>query len=214
MKEEFFQWGSFYIDNKEVNLANLISIGGLFNTFKMLLRYRAKNESIYNSAIRRDFAKKLYEKYHIRVEGFSSPLNSRFIGFKGMKIYSLFYDTDCHFGSLGSFFENYPPENVNILLNPPYIDELLFQVSKRIVEILDRKKNNDIIFVGPYDGYLYHRTLKRYVVFSKIIEKGFLYEDNVGNLHRISQRLYFCYFSLNKKEEIAKECFLDMISFK
>lgn len=212
MTEDFFEWGIFQIGNDEVNLRNLISVAGYYPTLKMLIRYRAKDESIYNSAIKRKFAVKLYDIYNVRVEGFSSPLNSRFMGMKDMKIYSLFLDTDQPFGSLGSFFENDPPPNVNILVNPPYIDELLTRVAARIVSIVENGNNNDIIFIGPYDHYQYHRLFDRYLIYRKVIPEGFKYEDNVGNFKRIDQRLLFCYFSENKEHrDVAFRCYSDFV---
>jgi hypothetical protein len=82
----------------------------------------------------------------VRFEGFSSPINSQFIReeFPDARICTLFPDTDAPFGSIGGFFQvdflsYWRPDFVpQIVVGPPYYDELILQIAKRVIDHCDR----------------------------------------------------------------------------
>ena len=82
----------------------------------------------------------------VRFEGFSSPINSQFIReeFPDARICTLFPDVDAPFGAIGGFFqvdflsywrEDFVPQ---IVVGPPYYDELILQIAKRVIDHCDR----------------------------------------------------------------------------
>ena len=82
----------------------------------------------------------------VRFEGFSSPINSQFIReeFSDARICTLFPDVDAPFGSIGGFFQvdflsYWRPDFVpQIVVGPPYYDELILNIAKRVIDHCDR----------------------------------------------------------------------------
>ena len=80
----------------------------------------------------------LKEKYGLQHECFASPFNAcSLIGSYG----SRFRDTDASFHSKGSFFDFYPEEGV-FECYPPFIEEILVQSIKHVLELLKRAEKN------------------------------------------------------------------------
>lgn len=81
-----------------------------------------------------------------RNEGFSSPLNSRFIDKPETKFCTLFYDTDSPFGSIGSFFFQSLDISSDWMINPPMIASLLDPICDKIEDLLNRTQGQTRIF--------------------------------------------------------------------
>ena len=122
----------------------------------------------------------LWNKYDTRIECFASPLNSQMllINPKEGKFYSLFYDTDKYFGSLGNFFE-IEIEEGTIMANPPYICDIMEKTIKKMLELLEsaeeNKKHLRIFYIMPYwkDWDLLQNLLKnKYKKYFEILEKN------------------------------------------
>jgi hypothetical protein len=109
----------------------------------MLLRYSTMINRGQQWALPHPQFEHLYEKYGINHEGFASPLNSSLLGRAGGKFCSLFKDTDSVFGSIGSFFERtlyykaHTEEPNHWVINPPFVESLIKQVSEKIVMELE-----------------------------------------------------------------------------
>jgi hypothetical protein len=75
---------------------------------------------------------KEYIPWGITIEGFASPRNVQLSLFskigKQLHFCSLFYDTDCKFGSLGSFFEQ-DFQNKIVSVGPPYTEDLFIHIA-------------------------------------------------------------------------------------
>ena len=117
---------------------------------KLLLRYACiiSGPSHWEAPI--EYFRILY-KLGVRFESFSSPINSNFLlpEFTDTHICSLFYDTDKVFHSTGGFFQvdflNYYSETFTpiIVVGPPYYDELIYKIAKKIVKDCTRAKNEN-----------------------------------------------------------------------
>lgn len=89
----------------------------------------------------------LCKKFGIRNEAFASPFNARLFSKKGAdyKYYSIFNE-DVAVGSSGNFFEikltNIP--DGNFMLNPPYIESIMENAVKFMIEILEYCRMNDV----------------------------------------------------------------------
>lgn len=73
----------------------------------------------------------LREELGVQAEGFASPLNCYFATFC-----SAFPDTDSVFGSVGSFFDFWPPEG-SFEVGPPYTEEVMESMAKHLLKLLE-----------------------------------------------------------------------------
>ncbi|PAA67873.1 hypothetical protein BOX15_Mlig008908g1 [Macrostomum lignano] len=112
---------------------------GLAATARMLLRYESLGSGSYQWGDPLSVHRVYYRDFGARYEGFSSPLNSRFLGLDEAGFCSLFPDTDSVFGSLGNFF------NIDLTrhtggwsVNPPFIESVLEEAARRVTDCLDR----------------------------------------------------------------------------
>lgn len=90
-------------------------------------------------------AKKLFER-NFTNEGFASPINSKFKELGGSYC-SAFPEIDKPFGSLGSFFKQ--ELNGNWYINPPFIEIILEEVSKKIQKTLEKEQSQTIVYIHP-----------------------------------------------------------------
>ena len=105
------------------------------------LRY----DSILARAQHWNMPKHVFEAYvnyeHIDIEGFASPLNTQLMwvtqhvrsNLPKYNFCSLFYDTDCKYGSLGSFFEQNFANKV-VTVGPPYTEQLFEDIANFVQE--------------------------------------------------------------------------------
>lgn len=90
------------------------------------------------------------EAFRISAEGFTSPLNSQLLEIQPsspVQICTLFWDVDHPFGSRGSFYTALITEN--IVVNPPFIEEILDAAARKCVYLAE-VKGLTAIFIMPH----------------------------------------------------------------
>lgn len=135
----------------------LIDISNPVTVMKMLLRYESLFMGGNQWGIPFGVADILYE-IGFRVEGFASPLNSRFIGKKNCYFNSLFFDTDSPFGSLGNFFTaNFDRIEGFFMINPPYLPSFFESeyLINRINALLGKGKVIHFLMAAWKDSRIY-----------------------------------------------------------
>ena len=73
----------------------------------------------------------LHRNFHVTFECFASPFNCYF-----KQYCSAFSDTDCYFGSRGSFFE-LNPKSGSFQANPPFSEEVMQAMANHMILLLD-----------------------------------------------------------------------------
>ena len=119
--------------------------------FSMLLRYKTIRGGGYQAALGGAVFDALLSGFGAAMEGFASPLNSRYDTFC-----SAFADTDAPFGSLGSFFA-FHPERGSYTLNPPFIPEVIVGLAAHCEKLLSQAAEADealsfVIIVGANEA--------------------------------------------------------------
>jgi len=141
----------YKLNQKETNLLKKTN---LINFTICLLRYKSILSKGQHCALPQSTYDILYNKYNFKVEGFSSPFNSRLNKYDDTYIGSLFYEVDKYFGSIGKFsLANILDEKIkgNWMVNPPFISELLTETAEIILEGLDKLTfSRTFIFMMPY----------------------------------------------------------------
>ncbi len=190
---------------------------------KMLLRYACiiSGPSHWEAPI--EYFRTLY-KLGVRFESFSSPINSNFLlpEFTDTHICSLFYDTDKIFHSTGGFFQvdflkyysdTYTPI---IVVGPPYYDELIYKIAKKIVNQCRRAKNENkkirfiITHSNSWDYSEGFRILKtsEYCRFDHVFKRNqHAYNDDKGKqiIARFETRLFVLDYGIPIDNEYKKE---------
>ena len=96
----------------------------------LLCRYRSLTGEGYQGAVRREALEYLSNRFQVNHECFASPLNAYLETFS-----SAFRDTDCVFGSLGSFFSLRETllargqSGGSFEVNPPFVEEIMLATS-------------------------------------------------------------------------------------
>ena len=93
-------------------------------------RDKAREGSGHHSATPPTVLNALRAELGVEMECFASPFNSHVPYFC-----SAFRDTDCFFGSVGSFFEFFPVQG-SFEVGPPYVEELMEQMRLHLVALL------------------------------------------------------------------------------
>ncbi len=140
-----FTLGGYKRDITKARMQMLVKRAGENATIKMLVRYATIISGSQHWEAPLQYFKVLYS-LGVRFEGFSSPINSQFIRaeFPDTRICTLFPDTDAPFGSIGGFFQvdflsYWRPDFVPmIVVGPPYYDELILNIAKRVIDHCDR----------------------------------------------------------------------------
>jgi hypothetical protein len=140
-----FILGKYQRDIARTRMHLLINIAGEEAVIKMLTRYATIISGSQHWEAPLQYFKVLYA-LGVRFEGFSSPVNSQFIRpeFPDTHICTLFPDTDAPFGSIGGFFQvdflsYWRPDFVPmIVVGPPYYDELILNIARRVIDHCDR----------------------------------------------------------------------------
>ena len=155
----------YKLNQKEIILLQKTN---LINFIICLLRYKSILSKGQHCALPQSTYDILYNKYNFKVEGFSSPFNSKLNKYNDTYIGSLFYEIDKYFGSIGKFsLVNILDDKIkgNWMVNPPFISELLTETAEIILEGLDKLKfSRTFIFMMPYwddnDGLIKLRKSK------------------------------------------------------
>jgi hypothetical protein len=130
------------------------------DVFCLLLRYKSLHGGGFQAALPGPVFDVLKRDFGVEMEGFASPLNSRFSCFC-----SAFPDTDAAFGSLGSFFQ-FRPRTGSFALNPPFVGDLILRAAEHcellLHEAADAKRPlSFVIVVGASDAARGHQAWAR-----------------------------------------------------
>eukprot|EP01060_Flectonema_neradi_P006808 TRINITY_DN14660_c0_g1_i2.p1 TRINITY_DN14660_c0_g1~~TRINITY_DN14660_c0_g1_i2.p1 ORF type:complete len:400 (+),score=71.97 TRINITY_DN14660_c0_g1_i2:61-1200(+) len=98
--------------------------------FLILQRYASLGGHGYQAALPASAFTVIHNELKVDCECFASPLNCRY-----KRYYSAFPDTDCCFGSLGSFFKDLPKSG-SYEANPPFVPEIMTSCVEHIEKCL------------------------------------------------------------------------------
>lgn len=121
------------------------------------------------------------------LEIFASPINTIF----SEKYFSLFYDIDRVFGSLGSFpnITDFVTENTLIDCNPPYIERILNDAAELMLTILRTKSRIKVVFACPkWDDLIAYRKLTQSQYLIKKVQPGIMEDVLIGK--SIAERMH------------------------
>jgi len=140
--------------------------------YMVYMRYYILSSGNNQSSILPSLKKKLKEKLNIKIELFSSALNTSMANFG-----SLFYDIEWGFGSLGNYF-NMKILSGNYELNPPFDNCLIKKMFEKILSDISFSENNNksllfcIILSNSYfRKNMYPNELNKFIKFNKTIKK-------------------------------------------
>jgi Phosphorylated CTD interacting factor 1 WW domain len=125
--------------------------------FSLLARYDMIQGAGLQAAMRGAIFDVLKNQFDCILECFASPLNCRYEHFL-----SAFPDTDSPFGSLGSFFDFDFMQGGSYQANPPFIDNFIFAMQKRMERYLSdcEKPLMFIVFVPAWTNTLGWKALR------------------------------------------------------
>lgn len=157
----------------------------------------------------------LCKKFGIRNEAFASPFNARLFSKKGTdyKYYSIFNE-DSIVGSSGNFFEiklSAVPDG-NFMLNPPYIESIMENAVKFMIEILEYCKMNDIdklffVLLPKWDDAAALQIMRKSKFLKHEQEVEFNYYDHADT--EITAKFKKVYFILDNYKEKMKDYLLE-----
>jgi hypothetical protein len=157
----------------------------IYDLIVCMLRYESiKQKTLWS--IPYVWYKELYNNYMLRTECFVNPLNSQLLMLDYLydsnqsKFISLFPDIDMIFGSSGTF--NQLDHDGTVVMNPPYVSQLLEQAADKVEKLLATKQV--LIFINlpsHYDASYYKKILNnRYLIDKKIMPEPNMYQED-GN---------------------------------
>jgi hypothetical protein len=205
-------------------IAQLIALGGCEAAMAVVLRYDVILSTGQQWGLPQAHLDHLYDKFRVRGEGFSSPLNARLLGKPGAVMCSAFPDTDAAFGSVGDFFSRDLQElDGNWYINPPFIEHILARAAHRVLDALDpsrpqtsadsKTKGQTFFFVAPAwtDSEAYaalHNS--RYLIAELRLEpRRYFYEDPSGQ--RQNTKAASIYFALSTEPSSVRARLLDAL---
>ena len=170
------------IDNKYKKDANkLILIA--------LLRYECVISKFQHWNMPYQWYNYMYKVENVRAEGFSSPFHSQLLLIDSkVKYYSLFYDTDKYFGSLGNIFHtDLHCDNCNIILVPPHIKSVVKRTIKKSLNLLNKRRNLKLYLLCPEEPKQYEylseysnlRKSKYRIFHTKLSKRQWYLENNM-----------------------------------
>ena len=186
------------------------------------MRYYIISSGNNQSSILPSLKKILKDNLGIKIELFSSVLNSSMTNFG-----SLFYDIEWVFGSLGNYF------NMNIIsgyyeMNPPYDNCLINNMFNKILNDITNAQNNKkqlLFFIILSNSYFKKNELPndihKYIKFNKTISKNnfpfirynrSFKKTNVSTI--IDVRIIICHTSYIKKIYFKNTRYFDIILSK
>lgn len=134
----------------------------LQRVYCMVARYEtfSGNASGLQGALPHHIFDSLENTLAIHTECFASPLNTHFTQYC-----SAFPDTDIPFGSLGSFYDYNPKDNEAYEANPPFVNETMFTMTKRLETLLDQAQilNKSLLYfvvVPTWSDAVFHQALE------------------------------------------------------
>jgi hypothetical protein len=197
------------LDNR---LRYLLDKSGEKKFLRMILRYSGFGITGHHCSLPTNVYKYLYDEFNIRGEGFSSPLNSKLIQMKDTFFCTLFKDTDKYFGSKGQFSKKIliKNQNVNWLLNPPYMPDVMFMMYKKVMgafKIIEREDFLVIILIPKWvDDKTYVKLINnKYLI--RIVEPdiGKHYMNCNGRVTYMKAPVNSMFFLSKKKDIVSDE---------
>jgi Phosphorylated CTD interacting factor 1 WW domain/Glycosyl transferase family 8 len=188
-------YGAFRVEVTP-RLAMLRKMAGDTATMRVALRYAAVLAGGQQWALPQAHVDQLYE-CGVRGEGFASPLNSRLLGKEGVRLCSVFPDTDAAFGFGGSFFEA-DLAGVDWIVNPPFIEDILLRTAQRVIAALVVSPSTFYVVFPLWEDSAGLRLLRASPVARReqvLQPKEYFYEDSAGN--RIYTRAASIYLALS-----------------
>jgi hypothetical protein len=148
--------------------------------YNMILRYQTFLLGNQQWNIPTQIYKWFIDNYAITAEGFGSPLNSQMLMLLDKPVFcSLFADTDKPFGSRGSFFEETFADHTSIMVNPPYVAEILEKSVDKCFEIAAQRPEMLIFYTCPSwkDAPWFGRLQKGATFHWLLPARGYFYQD-------------------------------------
>lgn len=164
-----------------------------------LLRYESIVSRNYQSSMPYEWYEYLYYSKNVKLEGFASPFNSQLLLISDdTKYFSLFYDTDKYFNSMGNIFDTNISDVIEKYYNYNNIGctfvTLDYRAFKKIIDVLlnlsinitfymvfiDQNINNPLM-VDIYENIKKYQKLLYYKKFSDNKKKWYLEHNNCGN---------------------------------
>lgn len=218
----------FEIDNysREITaerMRTLVEKAGKGAVIKLFVRYACIISGSQHWEAPLNYFKVLYA-LGVRFEGFASPINSQFIRaeFPEARFCSLFPDVDAPFGSIGGFFQvdflSYwtPDTPVQVVVGPPYYDELILNIARRVIDHCDRAiaSGRAIRFIITHsnswdfsDGFKLLRESKYKRVDHVYAPGDHFYNNDTGRqiIARFSTRLFMLDANMTGRHTATKE---------
>jgi hypothetical protein len=129
-------------------LRQFIDDHGIYYGAKLALRYDSLLARSQHWGLPQSHFEDLYHQFGVRNEAFASAFNSRLLGKPGAFFCSLFPDLEARLGSRGNFFEIKDFEG-NWEVNPPFIEKILEQAAKKILNWFDEGRRFRVFFLMP-----------------------------------------------------------------
>ena len=207
-----FMCGRFKFELPSFRIEALEKRGSLEEIITMILRYQCMVARGNHWNIPLKFYKYLYENEGVRIEGFSSPLNSQLMLLgDDVQFCSLFPDTDKVFGSIGSFFDLDEPEAISV--SPPYTEKL---INECIIKSLEWKNTRLYYNVPMWTDMPGYDMLDKTAAKKNVYYAGQFYYENNGEKMMFKRGKHLMYTlraknagavfaTLNPSEEMSKE---------
>jgi Phosphorylated CTD interacting factor 1 WW domain len=155
MTDDYIKYRKVKINLKnDERLKYLLHKMGEHKFLRMMLRYLGYGITNQHCSIPYNVYKYMYENFHIKGEGFGSPLNSKLLKLRDTVLCTLFKDTDKHMGSKGPFSSRVMVKNSdkNWTVNPPYIEDIMYTAYQQIMKAFKKIERNDflVIYFMPF----------------------------------------------------------------
>ena len=151
-----------------------------------LMRYESLLPSGQQWAVPINEYRRYVKDYDVTVEGFASPFNSQLLRLadefpdNSFQFCSLFPELDQPFGSIGNFFTQSDFQGKSVVVNPPFIEDILKRAAEKCINVLETGPGK-FIFIGPAwtDAVFYTALAKsKYLVSSRHFKTH--YENHLG----------------------------------
>lgn len=127
---------SVSIPQERIDLLLDISEGDEEAVAKVVFRYQGLALGSQQWSVPKIVYEDLYRNWGVRLEAFTSPLNSQLLNFPETEICSLFPDTDAVFRSIGNFFD-VSIDGKTLVANPPFIETVLEACVRKVLDAKD-----------------------------------------------------------------------------
>lgn len=139
----------------------------------MILRYLGYGINGQHCSVPYNVYKYMYDVFGVRGEGFSSPLNSKLLTLNNTIFCTLFKDTDKYIGSKGPFSSKVllKYNNVGWVVNPPYMENILYDAYKSVMKAFDQITNTNFLVVYFMPKWIDNKTYKKLSKSKYLIKK-------------------------------------------